>query len=225
MSRRGRRTPAAASPASSSASERRPARRCRPGRGRRTPASRSPAGRRRRWRRPPRTRRSAPWICSTTSPSETSTVWVAPNFLASSSFRASVSTAMMVCAPTSADPAMAASPTPPQPMTATESLRVTAPVLMAAPIPAITPQPSRSGHLRRHVRVDLGALAGGDQGLLDEGADAQRRGQHGAVRERHLLLWRCAWRSSTRAGRACRPGRTRTRRASSGSRNHRGRRR
>ncbi len=50
---------------------------------------------------------------------------------------------MMVCAPTRALPAIAASPTPPQPMTATESPRVTAPVLIAAPMPAITPQPSR----------------------------------------------------------------------------------
>lgn len=36
----------------------------------------------------------------------------------------------------------AALPTPPQPITATESPRPTAPVLTAAPIPAITPQPS-----------------------------------------------------------------------------------
>src|SRR4029077_17141295 len=40
-------------------------------------------------------------------------------------------------------PAMAPSPTPPQPITATLSPRVTPPVLMAAPMPAITPQPSR----------------------------------------------------------------------------------
>ncbi len=38
---------------------------------------------------------------------------------------------------------MAASPTPPQPNTATESPRPTSPVNMAAPSPAITPQPSR----------------------------------------------------------------------------------
>ena len=38
---------------------------------------------------------------------------------------------------------MAASPTPPQPITATVSSRSTLPVLIAAPIPAITPQPSR----------------------------------------------------------------------------------
>ena len=38
---------------------------------------------------------------------------------------------------------MAALPTPPQPITATESPRVTPPVLMAAPSPAITPHPTR----------------------------------------------------------------------------------
>src|SRR6478752_8591240 len=54
-----------------------------------------------------------------------------------------MSTAMIGFAPTRADPAIAATPTPPQPMTATDLPRVTAPVLIAAPIPAITPQPSR----------------------------------------------------------------------------------
>ncbi len=38
---------------------------------------------------------------------------------------------------------MAASPTPPHPMTATVSPRDTLPVLSAAPRPAITPHPSR----------------------------------------------------------------------------------
>src|SRR3954453_1392398 len=51
--------------------------------------------------------------------------------------------AMMVVAPASADPAIAPSPPPPQPITPTGSPRVTPPVLIAAPIPAITPQPSR----------------------------------------------------------------------------------
>ena len=50
---------------------------------------------------------------------------------------------MIVRAPASKEPAIAAHPTPPQPMTATESPRLTPPVLMAAPRPAITPQPSR----------------------------------------------------------------------------------
>ena len=69
-------------------------------------------------------------------------MWVAPILLAASSFFASMSTAMIGEAPASADPAIAATPTPPQPMTATDLPRVTAPVLIAAPIPAITPQPS-----------------------------------------------------------------------------------
>ena len=50
---------------------------------------------------------------------------------------------MIVFAPANRAPAMAAAPTPPQPITATESPRPTLPVLMAAPRPAITPQPSR----------------------------------------------------------------------------------
>ena len=54
-----------------------------------------------------------------------------------------MSTAMIVAAPASRAPAMAAMPTPPQPITAIESPRPTAPVLIAAPRPAITPQPSR----------------------------------------------------------------------------------
>ncbi len=79
---------------------------------------------------------------STGSVSLALTVWVAPNPLAHSSFRGSVSTAMIVVAPASVAPAMAASPTPPQPMTAMESPRPTCPVLTAAPRPAMTPQPS-----------------------------------------------------------------------------------
>ena len=68
-------------------------------------------------------------------------VWLAPKPLAHSSFRSSVSTAMIVVAPASAAPAIAASPTPPQPMTATDSPRCTCPVLIAAPVPAMIPQP------------------------------------------------------------------------------------
>ena len=70
-------------------------------------------------------------------------MWVAPNFFAHSSFWSSMSTAMIVVAPASSAPAIAASPTPPQPNTATLSPRFTAPVLIAAPTPAMTPQPSR----------------------------------------------------------------------------------
>ena len=68
---------------------------------------------------------------------------VAPILVAVSSFRGSMSTAMIVPAPASTEPAMAAAPTPPQPITATLLPRLTLPVLMAAPRPAITPQPSR----------------------------------------------------------------------------------
>jgi hypothetical protein len=68
-------------------------------------------------------------------------VWVAPNPLAHSSFVSSTSMAMIVLAPARRAPAMAASPTPPQPHTATESPRVTPPVFIAAPSPAMTPQP------------------------------------------------------------------------------------
>ena len=50
---------------------------------------------------------------------------------------------MMVPAPASRAPATAAAPTPPQPITATVLPRPTLPVLIAAPRPAITPQPSR----------------------------------------------------------------------------------
>ena len=46
-------------------------------------------------------------------------------------------------APASCAPAIAAQPTPPRPITASDSPRWTWPVLIAAPMPAITPQPSR----------------------------------------------------------------------------------
>ena len=58
---------------------------------------------------------------------------------------------------------------------------------IAAPRPAITPQPSRPAAVGRAGGVDLGALAGGDERLLGEGADAERGRQLGAVGQRHLL--------------------------------------
>ncbi len=61
------------------------------------------------------------------------TVWVAPKSRAQASFLSSMSTAMIVCAPASCAPSTAASPTPPAPMTATLSPRLTAPVFSAAP--------------------------------------------------------------------------------------------
>jgi hypothetical protein len=81
---------------------------------------------------------------------------------------------MIVVAPASQAPAMAASPTPPHPITAIESPRPTPPVLIAAPRPAITPQPS-SPRLGLGLGDDLRALAGVHERLLDERADAQRR--------------------------------------------------
>src|SRR5215469_10688220 len=126
------------------------------------------------------------WISATGSASCASITWVAPNWRAHSSFRGSTSTAMIVCAPARCAPSTAASPTPPQPMTATESPRVTAPVLIAAPGHHTAAQ--QACDLRRDRRVDLGALAGGDEGLLGEGADAQRGRQRRAVVEGHLLL-------------------------------------
>ena len=50
---------------------------------------------------------------------------------------------MIVEAPARRAPATAAQPTPPQPKTATESPGPMPPVYMAAPRPAMTPQPRR----------------------------------------------------------------------------------
>ena len=126
-------------------------------------------------------------MVSTTSSSRALTVWVAPNSRAQSSFRLSVSTAMIRLAPTSAAPAMAASPTPPQPITATVSSRLTAPVLIAAPRPAITPQPSRP--------ATAGSAAGSTlvhwpscTSVLSANAPMPSAGvSFGAVGQRHLL--------------------------------------
>src|SRR5699024_5628285 len=85
----------------------------------------------------------SPLIPSTASVFAEFTVWVAPNLLACSSLASSMSTAMIVVAPANAAPAIAATPTPPQPMTATDSPSFTSPVLIAAPTPAMTPQPNR----------------------------------------------------------------------------------
>ncbi len=95
---------------------------------------------------------------------------------------------MIRLAPTSAAPATAASPTPPQPITATVSSRLTAPVLIAAPSPAITPQPSRPATAGSACGIDFGALTRGHQRLVGERPDAQCRGEFGAVGQRHLLF-------------------------------------
>ena len=95
---------------------------------------------------------------------------------------------------------MAASPTPPQPNTAT---RVAAADLAGehrraeAGHHAAAEQP---GDLRlRRRRSTLRALAGGDERLLGEGADAERRRQR-LRRRGSSSAWRCTSRSSTRAG-------------------------
>ena len=80
---------------------------------------------------------------------------------------------MIVVAPASRAPAMAASPTPPQPNTATESPRPTSPVSIAAPRPGHHAAAEQAGHLRLHLRRHLRALAGGHERLLGEGADAR----------------------------------------------------
>src|SRR5690606_33192168 len=66
---------------------------------------------------------------------------VAPSCRASSSFLPSLTTAMILFAPARREPATAAGPTPPLPVTATESPRAPPPVLIAAPSPAHPPQP------------------------------------------------------------------------------------
>src|ERR1035438_9035706 len=66
-----------------------------------------------------------------------------------------MSTAMIVRAPASRAPSTAALPTPPHPITATESPRLTGAVLIAAPSPAITPQPSRPATSGRAAGLTL----------------------------------------------------------------------
>ncbi|BBY61764.1 hypothetical protein MHEL_00070 [Mycolicibacterium helvum] len=61
-----------------------------------------------------------------------------------------------------------------------------APVLTAAPSPAITPQPNNPPP-RVSLRINLGALPLMDQGLIGERTDTQGRRQLGAVGQRHLL--------------------------------------
>ena len=78
----------------------------------------------------------------------------------------------------------------------------------------MTPQPSRPAASGWRRRVDLGALAGGDEGLLGEGADAEGGRQLGAVGERHLLGGVVGGEAVLRARPAGRPGTRRTRPAS-----------
>src|SRR5262245_28139391 len=70
------------------------------------------------------------------------TVCVAPKCRAISSLLSATSTAMIFAAPASRAPWMIDRPTPPQPNTATDEPGVTFAVLIAAPTPVITPQPT-----------------------------------------------------------------------------------
>jgi hypothetical protein len=60
----------------------------------------------------------------------------------------------------------------------------------------------RPGRRRCAANIGRGALAGSDQRLLGEGADAERGSQFGPVGEGHRL-GRSSWRSSTTDDRAC----------------------
>jgi hypothetical protein len=81
----------------------------------------------------------------------------------------------MVDAPASLAPAIAASPTPPQPNTATDCPRVTPAVLRAAPMPGHHAAAEQARGGGGCGRVDLRALTGGDERLVAEGADAEGR--------------------------------------------------
>ena len=98
--------------------------------------------------------------------------------------------AMMVLAPARREPMIAASPTPPHPITATESPRPTLPVFIAATHAGHDAATEQSDDSRIGRGVDLGALAFVNQRLVCECADAECRRQFGAVFERHLLLGR-----------------------------------
>ena len=70
------------------------------------------------------------------------TVCVAPKVLANSSLASLVSTATIVAAPAMAQPCTALSPTPPAPKTTQVEPGATLAVLIAAPTPVMTPQPT-----------------------------------------------------------------------------------
>ena len=73
-------------------------------------------------------------------------------------------------------------------MTATESPRLTPPVLMAEPMPAITPHPIRPAAKGLADWIDFDRLQRVDEGELAERADAEGRRQGRAVGQGHFLL-------------------------------------
>ena len=121
---------------------------------------------------------------------------------------------MIVAAPASRAPAIAAQPTPPQPNTATESPWPTSPVNIAAPSPAITPQPSSPAAVgdaaaSTFVHCPAATKVLSANAPMPSAGDSAR-----AVGQRHLLRRRCASRSSTKDVRAGRHGTHHTRPAS-----------
>ena len=94
---------------------------------------------------------------------------------------------MMVAAPASFDPATAAHPTPPQPKTATESPSPTCPVNMAAPRPAMTPQPSRPTASGRAAGLTLVHWPAATSVLSAKAPMPSAAESGGAVGQGHLL--------------------------------------
>ena len=82
-------------------------------------------------------------MAATASPAMASTKWVAPNWRASSSLEATVSTATIRVAPAMRRPWITLSPTPPTPKTAAVSPGRTLARLSTEPTPVSTPQPMR----------------------------------------------------------------------------------
>ena len=101
-----------------------------------------------------------------------------------------MSTAMIVAAPASREPAMAAAPTPPQPITATESPRPTFAGVDRRAQSGHHPAAQQPGDRRLGGRIDLGALPGRDQGLVEKRPDAERRRELGAVGRGSSSGWR-----------------------------------
>ena len=129
----------------------------------------------------------SPLIASTGSVALASTVWVAPNAVANSSFPGSLSTAMIDGRAGELRPGDGGAPD----AAATEDGHGVAQADLArvhggadAGHDAATEQPDRLG---AGGRVDLRALAGGHQGPLGEGADAEGGGEGRPVGQRHLL--------------------------------------
>ena len=98
---------------------------------------------------------------------------------------------MMTAAPASFAPAMAAHPTPPQPKTATESPRPTPPVNMAAPRPAMTPQPSRPTASGRAAGLTLVHWPAATS-VLSAKAPMPRAGESG-VPSASVIFWVALW--------------------------------